>query len=150
VIDRARELGAFRFNTGQLMRIGTAARQWERLAPRAGEYEAFRAMLAEQARRIGSEMEFCYAPFALEDALRGSLQDPPATLLVLPNGWVKVAAVLPHICSDLRRSTLAEAWLDYRSAWRDEAVRGAVHRASLNDSRHADANAWRVETGVYG
>ena len=31
VIRRAHELGAFRFNTGKLMRIGTAARQWRRL-----------------------------------------------------------------------------------------------------------------------
>ncbi len=31
---------------------------------------------------------------------------PPATLLVLPNGWVKVAAALPQICADLRRHSL--------------------------------------------
>jgi len=35
VIRRARELGAFRFNTGQLMRVGTAVRTWERLEPTA-------------------------------------------------------------------------------------------------------------------
>jgi MoaA/NifB/PqqE/SkfB family radical SAM enzyme len=33
VIRRARELGAFRFNSGKLMRVGTAARHWQRLAP---------------------------------------------------------------------------------------------------------------------
>ena len=147
VIARARALGAFRFNTGQSMRIGTAARHWDKLALRAEEYQAFRAMLARQARLVGSEMEFCYAPFALEDALRGSLHDPPATLLVLPNGWVKVAAAVPYVCSDLRRATLAEAWRDYRNAWRNEAVRDAVQGAADDQARHAEANAWRFVSG---
>ena len=35
VIERARALGAFRFNTGKLMRIGTAARLWDWLEPDA-------------------------------------------------------------------------------------------------------------------
>ena len=30
-------------------------------------------------------------PDRLEDGLRAALEQPPATLLVLPNGWVKVA-----------------------------------------------------------
>ena len=34
VIDRARELGAFRFNTGRLMRLGTAARQLQKVERR--------------------------------------------------------------------------------------------------------------------
>ena len=55
-------------------------------------------------------MELCYVPFSMEEGLRGSLAEPPATLLVLPDGRVKVAAALPHICADLRRQTLAEAW----------------------------------------
>src|SRR6185295_15078839 len=38
VIRRAHELGAFRFNTGRLMRIGTAARMWRRLDLTAGQY----------------------------------------------------------------------------------------------------------------
>ena len=33
VIERARALGAFRLNTGRLMRIGTAARLWDKLEP---------------------------------------------------------------------------------------------------------------------
>jgi len=145
VVERARALGAFRFNTGKLMRVGTAARLWDRLEPSAEQYREFRAVLDRQAR-IGSGMELCYSPFALEDGLRGSLEDPPATLLVLPNGWVKVAAALPHICADLRRMTLAEAWEAYRCAWRDEAVQRAVRVAIEDESRHAQANRWRVFT----
>jgi len=145
VIDRARALGAFRFNTGKLMRVGTAARLWERLEPASEQYREFLGVLERQAR-IGSAMELCYSPFTLEDGLRASIDDPPATLLVLPNGWVKVAAALPHICADLRRATLAEAWEAYRSAWRDPAVRQAMRGAIEDESRHAQANRWRAMT----
>ena len=146
VIARARELGAFRFNTGQLMRVGTAARLWGRLRPSVAEYDAYRAMLDRQAELVGREMEFCYAPFTLEEGLRGSLEQVPATMLVLPNGWVKVAAALPHICADLRRSTLSEAWKSYLRAWRDDAVIDAVRRATRDETRHAEANTWRLVT----
>jgi len=143
VIRRAESLGAFRLNTGKLMRIGTAARLWDRLEPTAGDYRNFRDLLDEQARILGGRMEFSYSPFALEEALRASLEQPPATLLVLPNGWVKVAAALPDICADLRRQSLAEAWEAYRSAWRDASVLSAVRRAIGSGIHHADANNWR-------
>jgi MoaA/NifB/PqqE/SkfB family radical SAM enzyme len=144
VIARARELGAFRFNTGKLMRIGTAARLWARLEPTADQYAAFVALLDRESRAVGHGMELCYSPFAIEDGLRGTVEDPPATLLVLPNGSVKVAAALPFVCADLRRETLAEAWEAYRSAWRNESVVAAVRLAIADASRHAEANSWRV------
>jgi MoaA/NifB/PqqE/SkfB family radical SAM enzyme len=143
VIQRAAGLGAFRFNTGKLMRVGTAARLWDRLEPAAAQYREFRELLEREARNLGGRMEFCYSPFTLGEALSASLDEAPATLLVLPNGWVKIAAPLPQICADLRRDSLAQAWAAYRSAWRDEAVRGAVRRASGDESQHADANGWR-------
>jgi len=143
VIKRARALGAFRFNTGKLMRIGTAARLWDGLEPSAAEYRAFRSVLDQQSRGAGSEMELCYVPFSMADGLRASLDEPPATMLVLPNGQVKVAAALPQICADLRRHTLAEAWDLYRAAWRNEAVLTTIRRAIENESVHAEANNWR-------
>jgi MoaA/NifB/PqqE/SkfB family radical SAM enzyme len=146
VIQRARQLGAFRFNTGKLMRVGTAARLWHRLEPSAAQYDQFLAVLERETSNVGSPMELCYSPFALEDGLRAMLDDPPATLLVLPNGWVKVAAAIPHICADLRRATLQEAWDAYRNAWRDEAVLAAVRDAMLDPSQHAEANSWRALT----
>ena len=124
------------------MRIGTAARLWEGLEPTAAEYRAFRGFLERQSQAMGSEMELCYVPFSMADGLRASLDDPPATMLVLPNGWVKVAAALPHICADLRRNTLAEAWDLYRAAWRDDAVLTTIRRAVENESSHAEANRW--------
>jgi MoaA/NifB/PqqE/SkfB family radical SAM enzyme len=142
VIERARDLGAFRFNTGRLMRIGTAARHWERVNPTAEAYRGFRAMLANQASISG--MELCYEPFSMEDGLRQNAAQPPATLLVLPNGWVKVAAALPHICADLRRCTLKEAWEAYRDAWRGTTMNLAVREAIEDEARHGQANTWRL------
>jgi MoaA/NifB/PqqE/SkfB family radical SAM enzyme len=149
VIERATILGAFRFNTGRLMRIGTAARLWEKLAPNPEEYRRFHETLQHANIAPGnSGIELCCTPFSMSDALRTGLQDPPATLLVLPNGWVKVAAALPYICADLRRHTLAESWARYRAAWRDVAVIAALRSAIEDESRHAEANNWRMAAAV--
>lgn len=143
VIRRARALGAFRFNTGKLMRIGTAARLWGRLEPSPAQYREFRDLLEQQDRVLGGEMELCYSPFAMAEGLRGGLEEPPATLLVLPNGWVKIAAALPQICADLRSKALGEAWQAYCRAWREEPVLEAVRCAIADEARHVEANTWR-------
>ena len=142
VVERARALGAFRFNTGRLMRIGTAARHWPKVEPDESAYTAFRAMLARQSVRPG--MELCYEPFAMDEALERSAKEPPATLLVLPNGWVKVAAALPHVCADLRHGTIGQAWDAYRSAWRGATMAAAVQDAIADERRHGEANSWRL------
>lgn len=144
VIERARSLGAFRFNTGKLMRIGTAARHWGRLEPDAQAYGNLFAVLERQARIVEPPMELCHVPFEIGDGLARCLEDPPATLLVLPDGRVKVAAALPDVCADLRRQSLAEAWEAYRNAWRMEEVLADVRRAVIDDTRHANANKWRM------
>jgi len=143
VLERARSLGAFRFNSGALMRIGNAAKNWRKLAPSAAQYEIFRATLDREAKAGKGDMELCYLPFRMEDGLRRALQEPPATLLVLPNGWVKLLAALPHIVADVRRCNLAEAWHNYCRAWHDPAVRDMVRHAASDDVVHAGANAWR-------
>ncbi|MEO5676544.1 MAG: radical SAM protein [Usitatibacter sp.] len=142
VISRARTLGAFRFNTGRLMRIGIAARHWGRVEPPPEAYVRFRTLLAREASKPG--MELCYEPFSMDEGLRASLTQPPATLLVLPNGWVKVAAALPHVCADLRRRTLAQAWDDYRRAWQGSTMNSAVRAAIDDEGRHAQANTWQL------
>lgn len=143
VIERARQLGAFRFNTGKLMRIGTAARLWGRLEPTEQQYRDMLDTLEKQAKTVEGSLELCYLPFSIEDALGRSLEEPPATLLVLPDGRVKVAAALPHVCADLRRQSLAQAWDAYRSAWRNGGVQAEVHRAIGDASLHARANSWK-------
>jgi hypothetical protein len=75
--------------------------------------------------------------------LRASIDEPPATMLLLPNGWVKVAAALPQVCADLRRHTLQQSWQRYRSAWRNDEVIAEARRAVVDESRHAAANAWK-------
>ena len=142
VIRRARELGAFRFNTGRLMRIGTAARHWARVEPDGEAYAAFRALLARESAKGG--MELLYEPFGMDDGLRACIEEPPATLLVLPNGWVKVAAALPHVCADLRRRSLSQAWDDYKSAWHTATMASAIRGALEDEGRHAQANTWQL------
>jgi MoaA/NifB/PqqE/SkfB family radical SAM enzyme len=142
VIDRARRLGAFRFNTGQLMRIGTAARHWSKVEPDAAAYADVKAVLARASSR--GDIEVLYEPFTLEEALRTSLGEPPATLLVLPNGWVKVAAALPHVCADLRQRNFGQAWDDYRRAWHGATMATAVRGALEDAGRHAQANSWQL------
>ncbi|HZW74768.1 MAG TPA: radical SAM protein, partial [Caldimonas sp.] len=88
VIARACALDAFRFNTGRLMRLGTAARQWHRLEPTEAEWTAYRTLLDRTAAQLAGELEPCYEPFEIADGLAASMASPPATLLVLPNGWV--------------------------------------------------------------
>jgi MoaA/NifB/PqqE/SkfB family radical SAM enzyme len=144
VIDQAQALGAFRFNTGKLMRIGTAARLWSRLEPTAQQYQQFRQMLERRSSGLGeARMQLCYSPFSIEEGLRRSLAEPPATLLVLPNGWVKIAAALPYICSDLRRESLAQAWHAYRRSWRDVMLVAEVSDAIATESLHPRANEWQ-------
>jgi MoaA/NifB/PqqE/SkfB family radical SAM enzyme len=143
VIERALSFGAFRFNTGKLMRVGTAARRWDTLQPTDEQYRDFFSTLARQRSKLEHRLELCYIPSTMADALRGALKEPPATLLVLPNGWVKIAAALPYICADLRRKTLTEAWDAYRSAWQEEVIVAAVRHAIEDESRHAEANLWQ-------
>jgi MoaA/NifB/PqqE/SkfB family radical SAM enzyme len=144
VIERARTLGAFRFNTGRLMRLGTAARQWHRLEPTEAEWTAYRSLLDRTAERLAGELELCYEPFAIADGLAASVASPPATLLVLPNGWVKVAAALPYVCADLRHDPLEDAWNAYRAAWRGATVPAAARRAISDAASLAHANRWQV------
>ena len=144
VIERARALGAFRFNSGRLMRLGTAARQWRRLEPSEAEWAAFRSLLDRAAARLAGELELCYEPFAIADGLAASVASPPATLLVLPNGWVKVAAALPHVCADLRHDRLEDAWDAYRAAWRGATVHAAARRAITDAAHLALANRWQM------
>lgn len=143
VLDRARALGAFRFNTGRLMRIGTAARLWDTLEPDAVQYATFRRMLDEKAR-VERAIELCYIPFDVAEGLRQAVAEPPATLLVLPNGQVKVAAALPFVCADLREQPLSVAWERYREAWHNAEVMEEATRAIGDSSRHARANRWQV------
>ncbi|MEK7384588.1 MAG: radical SAM protein [Elusimicrobiota bacterium] len=119
VIDLALELGAFRFNTGKLMRLGTAAKLWDRLEPSADQYADFLALLERREEELSGRLELCYKPFSLDEEMSSRRIEPSGTLLILPDGRVKVAVTLPQICADLSQQKLSEAWDAYRRAWRD-------------------------------
>jgi len=142
-IDRARQLGAFRFNTGALMRIGNAARNWRKLEPSEEQYATFRAVLDREAEHGAPGLELAYLPFRMEDGLRQAAAEPPATLLILPDGRVKASAALPYVVADVRRDGLAQAWRSYCQAWHAPEVRAAVEAAAVDGARHAQANAWQ-------
>jgi hypothetical protein len=125
------------------MRIGTAARLWAKLEPTADQYREFKKVLTDESRKSGSTMELCFSPFDLQEGLSRSAIEPPATLLVLPNGTVKVAAALPLICADLRQSSLAQAWDSYREAWRSARVAEFLQTAIDDPTQHSKANNWR-------
>jgi MoaA/NifB/PqqE/SkfB family radical SAM enzyme len=142
-IRRARALGAFRFNTGALMRIGNAARNWRKLVPTDAQYATFRAVLDREAADGPPGLELAYLPFRMADGLRQAAAEPPATLLVLPDGRVKASAALPHVVADVRRDGLAHAWQAYCRAWHAPVLRAAVEAAAADEGRHAEANAWQ-------
>jgi hypothetical protein len=125
------------------MRLGTEARLWDRLELSEAEWAEFRALLDRTARRLRGELELCYEPFEIRDGLAASLAGPPATLLVLPNGFVKVAAALPHVCADLRHDSLEDAWNAYRAAWRGDTVAEAARRAISDAAQLVHANRWQ-------
>ncbi|MDE2143672.1 MAG: radical SAM protein [Elusimicrobia bacterium] len=138
VIKLAVELGAFRFNTGQLMRLGTAAKLWDRLEPSKEQYASFRSML-DQCR---APIELCYLPFSIEEEMRGRKLEPSGTLLILPDGRVKVTAPLPYVCSDLSKHSFLEAWDAYRKAWSDPRVRNGLDHLAADPAFAARANQW--------
>jgi MoaA/NifB/PqqE/SkfB family radical SAM enzyme len=148
VIDRARSFGAFRFNTGALMQMGTAARLWDKLEPSSEQYADFKDVLATQSKESSGGMEICYSPFDLQEGMRRAVAEPPATLLVLPNGYVKIAAALSLICADLRESRLHQAWDAYRKAWRTKSVRLAAKHVIADQKEHQRANSWQILTAA--
>lgn len=138
VIALAVELGAFRFNTGQLMRLGTAAKLWDRIEPSREQYTAFRAML-DGCR---APIELCYLPFSLDEEMAGRQLEPSGTLLILPDGRVKVTAPLPYICSDLSKHSFLEAWDAYRKAWSDPRIKNGLAHLAAEPAFAAKANQW--------
>jgi MoaA/NifB/PqqE/SkfB family radical SAM enzyme len=149
VIERARGFGAFRFNTGKLMHIGRAARLWRKIAPTPPAYATFRQTLARQAQLIDDTLEICYEPFSVEAGLQQSFGTPPATLLVLPNGLVKIVGAVGYVCGDVRIMTMEQVWANYQAAWRNETVVAAIRRGIADEVFHASANEWTsIPNGV--
>ncbi len=142
VIDLAAKLGAFRFNTGQLMRLGTAAKLWDKLEPAKAEYASFLQVLERKERQYAGTMELCYKPFSLDEEMAHPAFQPSGTLLVLPDGRVKVAAPLPFTCADLKTQDFLSAWESYKTAWGSDEVREGLARLAAEPALSARANDW--------
>lgn len=142
VIDLALELGAFRFNTGELMRLGTAAKLWDRLEPSLEQYRDFLSLLERKERELAGKLELCFRPFSLNEELSGRQAEPSGTLLILPDGRVKVTAPLPYICSDLSKHSFLEAWDAYRRAWSDPRIKNGLAHLAADPGFSAKANQW--------
>ena len=143
VLLRAEKLGAFRFNTGLPMRLGTAAKLWDRLSLSEEQVRAFTAMLARQEAEMTGRLELCYKPLSVLEDAASQLSEPPGTLLVLPDGRVKVSAALPFVCADLKRQSLEQAWQAYRAAWHNPRVALALGSLAEAPERDLpDANRW--------
>ena len=143
VIRRAEMLGAFRFNTGFPMRLGTAAKLWDRLSLSDKQAAAFAALLERQEAEMTGRLELCYKPLSVLEDAAAQLREPPATLLVLPDGRVKVSAALPFVCANLKRQSLEEVWQAYRAAWKNAHVALALGRLAQAPERDLPkANHW--------
>ncbi|MHC4792460.1 MAG: radical SAM protein, partial [Planctomycetota bacterium] len=102
IIDLAYSMGVYGFYTGKIMRIGRAAKNWHILCPSDKEYEKFFDMLQEKTAEYKGKMKIYYYPYDVIEELKYRLECPSASLLVLPNGKVKLIGPLPFICGDLK------------------------------------------------
>lgn len=142
VIDLAYSMGVYGFYTGKIMQIGRAARNWDILCPSEGQYERFSEVLREKKAAYEGKMQvFCYAHDVIEE-LKYRLESPSASLLVLPNGKVKLINSLPFICGDLKKESLSEIWEKYKTAWRNPDVVEFSMKAIANPNLLGESNSW--------
>ena len=146
VYDLAAGLGCEAFVTGPLMRLGRAARDWERLAPSQADWSDAVAELRAHAEARPRDMALSIYPWDIMTELTTRLASPQAMLLVVPNGLVKLLNALPFAVADLRRDSLAVAWNAYRSAWRSGAVRTFIERCASDPRLLLHANeTWSLD-----
>jgi len=87
-------------------------------------------------------MKVYYYPYDVIEELKYRLEYPSASLLVLPNGKVKLIGPLPFICGDVRKQSLEEIWTRYKKAWREPEVIKYTKEVIADHSLLAKANQW--------
>jgi MoaA/NifB/PqqE/SkfB family radical SAM enzyme len=142
VIDLASSLGVYGIYTGKLMRIGRAAKNWQALCPSDAQYEEFFRVLRQKTHQYLGRMKVYYYPYDVIEELRVRVQSPSASLLVIPDGRVKLIGPLPFICGHLAKHSLREIWDRYRKAWRLPQVRDFVAQVLAEPSLVSRANDW--------
>jgi MoaA/NifB/PqqE/SkfB family radical SAM enzyme len=136
-------MGAYGFYTGKVMRIGRAAENWDILCPSDEEYERFFNILQEKVATYEGKMKVYYYPYDVIEELKYRLECPSASLLVVPNGKVKLIGPLPFICGDLKKQKLNEIWENYKKAWRKPEVIGFTKEVIAEPKLLAESNNWR-------
>ena len=146
--DLAEKLGCDVFVTGPLMRLGRAAQDWDRVAPRAEDWTIAAAKLQEHAAARGMPVTLSIYPWDILTELGTRLRSPQAMLLVVPNGKVKLLNALPFAPADLRHESLEQAWNAYRAGWRHPDVSDFITRCATDPGllRHCN-ETWSLPTG---
>ncbi|MEW6376653.1 MAG: radical SAM protein [Thermodesulfobacteriota bacterium] len=143
VIEMACSMGSYGFYTGKLMQIGRAANNWDMLCPSDQEYEDLFEVLKEKETKYQGKMNIYYYPYDVLEELKYRLEQPAASILVLPNGKVKLIGPLPFVCGDLRKHNLSEIWQRYQKAWCKSEVITFVGKVINNPSLLAESNKLR-------
>lgn len=142
LIEMIYRMGIHGFYTGKVMRIGRAAQNWDILCPSEEEYEQFFEVLKEKQAKYDGKMKVYYYPYDVIEELKYRLEHPSASLLVIPNGKVKIIGPLPFICSDLRKHSLTEAWERYKKAWKDPEIIAFAKKVINEPILLKEANKW--------
>jgi MoaA/NifB/PqqE/SkfB family radical SAM enzyme len=142
VIEMAYGMGIYGFYTGKIMRIGRAAQNWDILCPSDEEYVKFFEVLKEKQVKYDGRMKVYYYPYDVIEELKYRLEYPSASLLVIPNGKVKIIGPLPFICGDLRKHTLSEVWQRYKRAWQEPEVIAFTRKVINDPTLLKESNKW--------
>ncbi len=142
IIDLAYSLGVYGFYTGKTMRIGRAAQNWDILCPSDDEYARFFDVLQQKTAQYKGKMKIYYYPYDVIEELKYRLQCPSASLLVVPNGKVKLIGPLPFICGDLKKQSLSQIWGNYKKAWKKPEVIEFTKKVIADPKLLAESNNW--------
>ena len=142
IIELAYSLGVYGFYTGKTMRIGRAAQNWDIICPSEDEYARFFDVLQEKTEKYKDKMKIYHYPYDIIEELKYRLEKPSASLLVIPNGKVKLIGPLPFICGDLKKKSLKDIWEDYKVAWRKPEVIEFTKKVIANPNLLAQSNNW--------
>ncbi len=139
LIDLAVELGVKAFYTGKTMYIGRAVKYWDVIGLSEEEEEALNRRINGKAAQYRDRMVVLYYPYSVVEELRYRLEHPPASLLLMANGKVKLIGSVPFVCGDVRKHSLAEIWERYKKAWKHPDVAEYVNSVVNDPSRLAQA-----------
>ncbi|MEW6026012.1 MAG: radical SAM protein [Planctomycetota bacterium] len=143
LIDLTYRMGIYGFYTGKMMQIGRAAHNWNVLSPSEQEYERFFKVLQDKQAQYDGKMKVYYYPYDVLEELKYRLEYPSASILVIPNGKVKLIGPLPFICADLRKHRLTDVWRRYQKAWQLPQVRTFTKQVINDPSLLRESNRWQ-------